>query len=139
MTWQPNPFALLALFAAITSLYLVFIAWRRRSTPGARPFIAMTLSIAWWCTLNAIQLSSVDAATQFFLADTQYMAVTLLPVCWLLFAWEYTVAQPRIIAMTANAMAGDREDCLAAGMNDYVSKPMRVNDLVATLERSAHG
>jgi HPt (histidine-containing phosphotransfer) domain-containing protein len=38
--------------------------------------------------------------------------------------------------MTANAMQGDRELCLAAGMDDYVSKPIRVEDLVAALERS---
>ncbi len=90
MIWQPNPFALLALFGAIISLYLVTIAWRRRSTPGARPFIAMVLAITWWCTLNAIQLSSVNAAAQLLLADLQYISVTLLPVCWLLFAWAYT-------------------------------------------------
>jgi PAS domain S-box-containing protein len=44
-------------------------------------------------------------------------------------------ARPRIIAMTANAMQGDRDLCVAAGMDDYVAKPIRVEELVAALER----
>jgi len=40
-----------------------------------------------------------------------------------------------IIAMTANAMASDREACLAAGMNDHVGKPIDINELVATVRR----
>jgi len=50
-------------------------------------------------------------------------------------AFPGAAARIPIIAMTASAMHGDRERCLAAGMSDYVSKPIRVEDLGATLAR----
>jgi PAS domain S-box-containing protein len=43
---------------------------------------------------------------------------------------------PWIVAVTANAMQGDRERCLAGGMNDYLAKPIMMDDLIEVLQRA---
>jgi CheY-like chemotaxis protein len=48
---------------------------------------------------------------------------------------EENLPHTRIIAMTANSMLGDRELCLAAGMDDYISKPVNIGELRAALEK----
>jgi CheY-like chemotaxis protein len=50
--------------------------------------------------------------------------------------WPQRADRPWIIALTANAMQGDREACFAAGMNDYISKPIKTEELAAAMERA---
>ena len=50
---------------------------------------------------------------------------------------KLNINQPVIIALTANTMQGDQEECLRAGMNDYISKPVKLEKLVCLLEKWA--
>lgn len=52
---------------------------------------------------------------------------------------DLSCQRPRIIAMTANAMQGDRQECLAAGMDDYISKPIQMEELIQALRKCQPG
>ncbi|MES2697743.1 MAG: response regulator [Verrucomicrobiota bacterium] len=89
--------------------------------------------------LHAVQTEQFDVV----LMDCQMPELDGLEATRQIRAWEAdrrrkneSVEPVHVIAMTANAMLGDREACIAAGMNDYISKPVRTADLEEALGRA---
>jgi CheY-like chemotaxis protein/HPt (histidine-containing phosphotransfer) domain-containing protein len=81
--------------------------------------------------VSAIQTGSYDA----ILMDCQMPEMDGYQATAEIRRIEGTTRRTPIIAMTAAAMEGDREACLAAGMDDYVTKPVRLEAVSAALER----
>jgi len=81
--------------------------------------------------IRAVERQSYDV----ILMDVQMPEMDGLEATHQLCAQIPAQQRPRIIAMTANAMQGDREMCLQAGMDDYLSKPIHVDELVTALNR----
>ena len=79
--------------------------------------------------LESVQRQTYDVV----LMDVQMPELDGLDATRRIVATIDPAVRPRIVAMTANAMQGDREMCLAAGMDDYLTKPIRVDRLVEVL------
>jgi PAS domain S-box-containing protein len=81
-------------------------------------------------------LAALDAATyDVIFMDVQMPELNGLDATRRIRAELPPTRQPYIIALTADATAGFQNECLASGMNDYVSKPIRIDELVAALQQ----
>ncbi len=81
--------------------------------------------------LDRLRMSQYDVV----LMDLQMPKVDGLEATRRIIAEFDPECRPQIIAMTANAMDGDREVCLAAGMNNYITKPVKIEQLAEVLSR----
>lgn len=90
MFWQYNPYALSLLIPTTVSAALALFAWRRRLTPGAKPFAILMVCVATWSLEYALELASTQLAGKLFWAKLQYVSIVVLPVAWLAFALQYT-------------------------------------------------
>ena len=82
--------------------------------------------------LEALQRQSYDV----ILMDVQMPEMDGLEASRAIHEGWTAEQRPHIVAMTANAMQGDREECLDAGMDDYLTKPIQIKALQAALERT---
>jgi PAS domain S-box-containing protein len=85
--------------------------------------------------LDKVKLSSYDAV----LMDLQMPGMNGFETTQAIRRMDIPAASVAIIGMTAHAMAGDRESCLKAGMNDYISKPFNPEDLRSKIISAAAG
>jgi CheY-like chemotaxis protein/HPt (histidine-containing phosphotransfer) domain-containing protein len=105
--------------------------------------VAVRLLERWGCSVR-VAGSGTEAVAAFgeaefdiILMDVQMPGMDGLAATGIIRAAEESAGRERIpiIAMTARALEGDRESCTGAGMDDYVSKPVEPNTLLATIAR----
>src|SRR5215471_9443686 len=78
-----------AISAAIL-IWLVIVTWRRRSAPGASPFIVILLAAILYSLSYLVELGSTDVSTAIFWNNVGWLGSVLLPAAWFAFALQYT-------------------------------------------------
>ena len=90
MVWYYTPYAMLPLFAAITSLATLRLAWPRRKLPLVRAFIALLVGTVIWSSFNVLELSNATFAGKLMFVWLQYIGIIGIPFAWLAFAMLYS-------------------------------------------------
>ena len=90
MHWQDNPYVLLLLLAAVTSVVQASIAWRRRGAPGGTPLALLAIAAAVWQVGYALELGLDDRSVKLIWAKIQYVGIASIPTLWLAITLQYT-------------------------------------------------
>jgi signal transduction histidine kinase/DNA-binding response OmpR family regulator len=112
---------------------------------NVRLAVALLSKLGHSATVVGDGQAAVDAQARdtfdLILMDVQMPVLGGMDAARLIRDAEAASRQPRvpIVALTARAMKGDREECLAAGMDDYVTKPVRLSELAAAVARQVPG
>lgn len=78
------------------TLAILWATWKRRRTPGSRPFAFLTLSVAWWLLGVTFEYSVNDLQVKMAWARLEYLGIVSLPVFWFNFTLEYSQFNRRL-------------------------------------------
>ncbi len=83
------PYTLPLLISALLAVIVAMFVWRRRTMPGARPLIALSIAAAVWSFAYALEIAATLTPFALFWARVQYLGIMTLPVAWIAFVLEY--------------------------------------------------
>src|SRR5689334_16480931 len=105
MHWRFTPYVIPLIIATIISAWLVLVAWRRRSVPGAIPFGLLMLGVGEWSLAYAVELGSAGLPAVLFWDNLTWLGGAIAPAAWLAFALQYTGrarwVTPRLVVLLA--------------------------------------
>ena len=92
------------MLVALTLVSVAAFAWRRRSTPGAKPLAFLTLAVAWWSFSWALDVASADLASKILWSKLEYVGAVYTAALWLMLAIEHTghgmrLTRPRLVLL----------------------------------------
>ena len=102
MQIQYTIYSLILIISSVISLFLAWIAWKRRGVSGALYLSLLFLLVAEWSLTSALEIASADLASKLFWAKLSYIGISTVAPLWFLFALDYTqnqevIKRPRVI------------------------------------------
>lgn len=89
-SFQYTPYASLLALAALSSAILAIYIWDRHNVPGTKPASVFMMAVFVWSGGYLLEFMGADLTTKLFWAKVQYFGIAVLPVAFLLFAFEYS-------------------------------------------------
>lgn len=90
MTYQFNLATVPLLLAAFISMGVAWYVWQLRARRGAMALVVLATAAAIWSLGYALEIAGTDLPTKLFWGEIQYFGISVVPLGWFLFAWQYT-------------------------------------------------
>lgn len=89
MQFQYSVYILPLIASVVISGMVAIYSWRHRATHGAIALAFLTLALAEWTLMYVLEISGADLQTKMLWGKVEYIGIAGVPVCWLVFAYEY--------------------------------------------------